>query len=77
MKHVSVVEARSHFSALLTEVEAGEEIAITRHGKVVARLAPEHPRSAADLFRALAADGGWDFEAPEDLPAEAVASWDD
>jgi prevent-host-death family protein len=33
VKNISVVEAKSRFSALLAEVEAGEEIAVTRHGK--------------------------------------------
>lgn len=72
MKHVSVVEAKSKFSALLTEVEAGEEIAVTRHGKVVARLVPDRPQSAADLFRDFWAEGPIDIKAPEDLPPEPV-----
>ena len=41
MKSVSVVEAKAHFSALLAEVEAGGQVAVMRHGKVVARLVPE------------------------------------
>ncbi|WP_020181236.1 type II toxin-antitoxin system prevent-host-death family antitoxin [Methylopila sp. M107] len=77
MKHVTMVEAKAQLSALVAEVETGEEIALTRHGKVVARLVPNRPQSAADFFRQLAAGGGLDFEAPEDLPAEPVASWDD
>jgi len=51
MKSISVVEAKARFSALLAAVEAGEEIAVTRHGKVVARLVPGVPRMAADAFR--------------------------
>lgn len=77
MKHVSVVEAKSHLSALLAEVEAGTEIAVTRHGKVVARIVPDRPRMAADAFREIWAKGGLDFEAPDDLPAEDVSSFDD
>lgn len=78
MKSVPVVEAKARFSALLAEVEAGEEIAVTRHGKVVARLVPERRQSAADMFRDF-----WpyadevDLIAPEDHPAEPVASWDE
>ncbi|UVC15512.1 type II toxin-antitoxin system Phd/YefM family antitoxin [Mesorhizobium onobrychidis] len=45
MKNIAVVEAKSRFSALLVEVEAGEEIAVTRRGKVVARLVPDRPRN--------------------------------
>jgi prevent-host-death family protein len=40
MKHLSVSEAKAKFSELLDEVEQGETIVITRHGKVVAQLSP-------------------------------------
>ncbi|TWT15123.1 type II toxin-antitoxin system Phd/YefM family antitoxin [Reyranella sp. CPCC 100927] len=77
MKSVTVVEAKSRFSALLAEVEAGEEIAVTRHGRVVARLVPDRPQVAADAFRDLWTDGDIDLQAPEDKPAESVSSLDD
>ena len=77
MKSVSVVEAKARFSAVLAEVEAGEEIAVTRHGKVVARLVPEQSRSAADAFRDFWAEGDIDLQAPPDTPAEPVPSLDD
>jgi prevent-host-death family protein len=73
MKNVTVVEAKSRFSALLAEVEAGEEIAVTRHGRVVARLVPDRPRKAVDAFRDFWSDG----VAPEDVPAEGVTSLDE
>ena len=38
MHNVSVAEAKVHFSELLNQVEAGEEIVITRRGQPVARL---------------------------------------
>ena len=41
MRTVSVAEAKAHLSELLNQVEAGEEIVITRRGQPVARLAPE------------------------------------
>jgi prevent-host-death family protein len=40
MKEVGVLEAKTHFSALLEEVTAGEEVTITRHGKAIAKLVP-------------------------------------
>jgi prevent-host-death family protein len=40
MKEVGVLEAKTHFSALLEEVTAGEEVTITRHGKPIAKLVP-------------------------------------
>ena len=77
MKSISVVEAKAHFSALLAAVEAGEEVAVTRHGKVVARLVPGVPRMAADAFRDFWRDACTDLQAPADLPPEDVASLDD
>lgn len=76
MKNVTVVEAKSHFSALLADVEAGEEIAVTRHGKIVARLVPDRPRVAADVFRDLWSEEEFDLQAPEDAPAEDVPTMD-
>jgi len=40
MREVGTLEARNSLSALLEEVEKGEEITITRHGKPIARLVP-------------------------------------
>ncbi|MCG1042054.1 type II toxin-antitoxin system Phd/YefM family antitoxin [Mycetohabitans sp. B8] len=74
---MTVVEAKSHFSALLVEIEAGAEIAITRHGKIVARMIPNQPSVAADAFRDFwSSQNDIDLQAPEDKPAEAVASMD-
>ena len=38
MTSVSVAEAKNHLSELIARVEAGEEIAVTRRGKPVAKL---------------------------------------
>lgn len=40
---VSATEAKAKLLALLDEVEAGEEIEITRHGRPIARLVPGRP----------------------------------
>jgi prevent-host-death family protein len=37
---IGAYEAKTHFSALLEKVEAGEEFTITKHGNPVARLVP-------------------------------------
>lgn len=74
MRSVKVIEAKAKFSALLAAVEAGEEVCITRHGRVVARLVPDTPRMAADLFRPFWTESAEiDIEAPPDLPPELVA----
>jgi prevent-host-death family protein len=76
MRTVQIVEAKAKFSALLAAVEAGEEIAVTRHGKVVARIVPDTPRMAADLFRPLWEEADIDIEAPQDTPPEPVPDLD-
>lgn len=40
MKEVGAFEARNRFGTLLDWVERGEEVVITRRGKVVARIVP-------------------------------------
>ncbi len=76
MKTVPVVEMKSHLSALLAEVARGEEIAISRHGRIIARLVPDSPRMAAEAFRPFWTDEAVDLEAPADTLPEAVASLD-
>jgi prevent-host-death family protein len=46
MKEVGAFEAKTRFGQLLDQVEAGDEIVITRRGKIVARLVP--PAGAVD-----------------------------
>lgn len=76
MRAVQIAEAKAKFSALLAAVEAGEEIAITRHGRVVARLVPDSPRMAADLFRLFWEESDIDLEAPMDQAPEPVEALD-
>jgi prevent-host-death family protein len=38
MRTVSLAEAKAHFSELVTQVAAGEEVVITRHGQPIVRL---------------------------------------
>jgi prevent-host-death family protein len=47
MNDVALYEAKNRLSALIDRVEAGEEIAITRRGKIVARLVPPAHKDAA------------------------------
>lgn len=78
MRTVQVVEAKARFSALLAAVEAGEEIAITRHGKVVARLVPERPRMADEPSRPFWEEPEIDLEALPDfsrVEGLAVENW--
>ncbi|HEY2048615.1 MAG TPA: type II toxin-antitoxin system prevent-host-death family antitoxin [Caulobacteraceae bacterium] len=40
MRIVTAREANQNFSRLLTEVEAGETVVVTKHGRAVAELRP-------------------------------------
>jgi prevent-host-death family protein len=40
-KHVGIFEAKTRLSSLIEEVERGDDVVITRHGKPVARLVRE------------------------------------
>ena len=48
MQHASVREVRDNLRAYLDRAEAGEEIAVMRRGKEVARIVP--PRREAGRF---------------------------
>lgn len=51
MNDIALFEAKNRLSELIHRVEAGEEIAITRRGKVVARLVPPAPDEAGQRAR--------------------------
>jgi prevent-host-death family protein len=69
MTTVSVADAKSHLSELLAQVEAGEEVMITRRGKLIARMVGigkkykplpslaefrgKHPQSKTNLTRLI------------------------
>jgi prevent-host-death family protein len=73
MKTVGIFEAKTHFSALVTEVETGETIVVTRKGKPVARIVPIGERKRRDFgngdARIVIAD---DFD---DLPPELLEAF--
>lgn len=77
MRSVGVLEAKTNLSALIDDVETtGETIVITRHGKAVARLAPEpsaRPTRGAEL--AERARAFRDRQKPD--PEWASLSWEE
>jgi len=54
MHEVQASEAKAHLSELLDEVERGETIVITRHGRAIARIVPEEERRREDIRQAIA-----------------------
>ena len=53
MSKVTAFEAKTRFGELLERVSRGEEVVITRHDKVVARLVPEGPQRLDEVRRAV------------------------
>lgn len=47
MRQFSATEVKGRWAELLRQAEAGETIAITRRGKVVAQLSPPHGEDAS------------------------------
>ena len=55
MKTVQASEAKARLLQLLDDVERGETVVITRHGRPVARLTPDAERRRADIEAAIEA----------------------
>jgi prevent-host-death family protein len=54
MKEVQASAAKAQFAELLDEVERGETVVITRHGKPIARLVPDPHQRQQDIEQAIA-----------------------
>jgi prevent-host-death family protein len=60
---MTATEVKAKLLALLDEVEEGEEIEITRHGRTVARLAPARgPHALKGMFAGVARSNASDEE---------------
>lgn len=55
MKEIGAFEAKNKFGQLLDWVEAGEEVVITRRGKIVARLVAPAGAVRPEVAREIAA----------------------
>ena len=55
MKHVQASAAKARLAELLDEVERGETVVITRHGKPIADLKPHVDKRREEARRAMAA----------------------
>jgi prevent-host-death family protein len=53
MREVQASEAKIHLPSLLDEVERGETLIITRHGRPIARIVPEKLGRQAEIDRAI------------------------
>ena len=53
MREMAASQAKTHLPELLDEVERGETVVITRHGRAIARLVPEAECRQAEIARAI------------------------
>ncbi|MBI1788908.1 MAG: type II toxin-antitoxin system prevent-host-death family antitoxin [Acidobacteria bacterium] len=54
MREIQASEAKTHLPRLLDEVERGETLIITRHGRPIARIVPEPDRRQTEIDQAIA-----------------------
>lgn len=72
---VNVHEAKTHFSKLLEQAHAGQEIILAKAGKPYARLVPLEPAPAQRQPGRLAGRVGDAFFEP--LPEDELVAWED
>jgi len=53
MRQIQSSEAKTHLPQLLDDVERGETIVITRHGRPIARLVPEIDKQREEIRKAI------------------------
>jgi prevent-host-death family protein len=54
MREIRASEAKAHLPQILDEVERGETVVITRHGRAITRLVPEAQPRQAEIDQAIA-----------------------
>jgi prevent-host-death family protein len=54
MREIRASDAKAHLPQLLDDVERGETLIITRHGRAIARIVPEVDRRQEEVDKALA-----------------------
>jgi prevent-host-death family protein len=53
MREIQASEAKTHLLRLLDDVERGETLVLTRHGRRIARIVPEVERRQEEIDRAM------------------------
>ena len=54
MREIQASDAKAHLPQLLDDVERGETLIITRHGRAIARIVPEVDRRREEIDNAMA-----------------------
>lgn len=77
-KQVNMYEAKTHFSKLAEEVEAGAEIIVARSGRPVLKLVRiEEPKVNRKLGWASDIAKDFDWDAWDELDKEVAKMWND
>jgi prevent-host-death family protein len=76
MKHVQASAAKSRFAELLDDVERGETVIITRHGRPIARLVPDPDERSRQIAQARADIEAMRKTAPR-VTREEILAWRD
>lgn len=53
MREIQASEAKTHLPQILDDVERGETVIITRHGRAIARIVPESVRRQEEIRAAI------------------------
>ena len=81
MKTATARTLRNDYAKLLRRVETGEEISISRHGKIVAKLVPANPKKGkvdwtkSASFRLTRHQEPWSAEQTRKLIHDAQGNW--
>ena len=82
MKTATVRTLRNDYAKLLRRVETGEEISISRRGKIVAKLVPAHPAakgrvdwSKSETFKMLKGEKPMSAEESLKFIHDAQGNW--
>lgn len=83
MKIATVRDLRNRYTSVLRWVSAGEDVLITRRGRVIARLIPETAQTAEivdwasspEVLRDRSKDHGLTAEQSAEILAEAGGRW--
>jgi len=53
MREIQASDAKTHLPQFLDDVERGESLVITRHGRAIARIVPEAHRRQEEIDKAI------------------------
>lgn len=75
MREVPASEAKTHLARLLDAVEHGETVAITRHGRRIARIVPEKQCRREEVEDAIANMNALRKEIAGKVTLEEILAW--